>query len=347
MKKYLFFLLFLAIGAMSCQKDIEQGSITSAVTPTNTKQTSLFDQTKPVENDDVFVKIDAFKAKLAKIEAGMLPENDNGTSQSDAIWNIEALLNSEYGRADKPFKKISSATQTIRVALNDDGTISNAALLTALNTAEQKVTEQLGAVNSTAKHIIAIDISRKEPQIESDDNVLLDVSTSVGSDTEVILGPDPVSETFGPYDFWLFGFHAGKCNNSGFVGTDAADKLNEAINPRFTPFCTFFTDVVNISDSGGGISNPNDVTPGDNIRDFLFFKQKSNLPNFDPCINADDMNFYFAGANTMIANLQPAGKSFISINLIGTSTNSLVYTTLHLAYIEYGIKRRKPSCIRL
>ncbi len=112
MKKYLFFLLFLAIGAMSCQKDIEQGSITSAVTPTDTKQTSLFDQTKPVENDDVFVKIDAFKAKLAKIEAGMLPENDNGTAVSDAIWNIEALLNSQYGQAEKSFGKLARATNT-------------------------------------------------------------------------------------------------------------------------------------------------------------------------------------------------------------------------------------------
>jgi hypothetical protein len=345
MKKNLFFLLFLAVGAMSCQKDIEQGSITAAVTPTDTKQTSLFDQTKPAENDDVYVKIDAFKAKLAKIEAGTLPESDNGTSESDAIWNIEALLNSQYGRADKPFKKISSATQAIRVALNADGTISNTALLTALNAAEQKVTEQFNAVNSNTKHIIAIDISRKEPQIESGETVLLDVSSSVGFEPTTPLGPDPMPEVFGPYDFWLFGFHLGKCNNSGFVGTDAADKLNEAINPRFNFSCTFFTDVVNITDFTGGRQNPNDMVPGDNIRDFLFFLQRSDQPNFDPCINADDMNFYFAGAKTMIGIHNPVGKSFISINLIGTSTNSLVFSNLHGASISYGVKRKKPNCL--
>ncbi len=342
MKKYFFFLLFLAIGTMSCQKDIEQGSITAAVTPTDTKQTSLFDQTKPVENDDVFKKIDAFKAKVAQIEAGTLPESDNGTSESDAIWNIEALLNSQYGRADKPFKKINSATQTIRVALNDDGTISNTALLTALNAAEQKVTEQFSAVSGDTKHIIAIDISRKEPQMEAGGSVLLNVSSSIGSGGNP---PPPPANPFGVADDWLFGFHQGKCDGT-YVGTDAADKLSEEINPRLVSSCIFFTDVVRVEDFGGGRLNPSDVNPDDNIRDFSFFKQSSDLPNFSNCIIADDMNFYYNEAKTMINIFKPSGKVFISINLIGTSSFfNFVTTNVHGAKIDYGIKHTNRGCI--
>jgi hypothetical protein len=343
MKKNLFFFLLLAIAAMSCQKDIESNSVASAktneVTPTNAKQSSLFDQDKPIENDDVFKKIDAFKAKIAKIESGTMPETDNGTSETDAIWNIEALMNSQHGRADKPFTKINSATSTIRVALNDDGTISNSALLTALNDAEQKLTEQFGAVNGANKHVIAIDISRKVPQVESASSVLLNVSSSVGSGGPA---PPPPTDPFGVGDDWLWGFQLGKCSGTN-VGTDAADRLNEEINPRFISVCTFFTDI-DIVQTSLGLVNSN--SPGPNIRSNLFFFRTSTLSNFSNCIDAFDMNFYFHGAKTMINILKPSGKNFISIDLIGDAVLLGSETQLlHRAFIEYGVKHKSPDCL--
>jgi hypothetical protein len=331
----------LAIAAVSCQKDIESNSFTSAKTNevTPTTETSLFDQVKPQPNDDVYAKIDAFKAKLDKIEQGTMAETDNGTTVNDAIWNIEALMNSQHGRADKPFTKINSATSTIRVALNDDGTISNSALLTALNEAEQKLTEQFGAVNSTNKHVIAIDISRKEPQVESGSSVLLNVSSSVGYGRPT--GPQPPTDPFGAGDNWLWGFHQGKCDGTN-VGVDAADRLNEEVNPRFISVCTFFTDVVMITTSVGN-TNPN--SPGPNIRSSLFFIRSSTLPNFSGCIDDFDMNFYYNGAKTMINLLKPSGKSFIDINLTGTFTSSLDFFLLHLATINYGVKHTIHDCI--
>jgi hypothetical protein len=343
MKKNLFFLLLLAIIAVSCQKDIEPGSVASSKTneiaPTATKQTSLFDEDKPIENDDVFKKIEAFKAKIAKIEAGTMPETDNGTSETDAIWNIEALMNSQHGRADKPFTKISSATSTIRVALNDDGTISNSALVIALNEAELKLNEQFSAVNTAQKHIIAVDVSRKVPQVEASGSLLLSVSSSVGSGGSA--GPPPPGDPFGAGDSWLWGYHQGRCNGAN-VSIDAADKLNEAINPRLISVCTFFTDI-DIIQAGSGLPNPN--SPGPNIRSNLFFVRISNLPNFSGCIDDFDMNFYYYGAKTMINLLKPAGKSFINIDILGTSTSSLIYRLLHLPTIQYGVKHTDRGCI--
>jgi hypothetical protein len=340
MKKNLFFLLFLAIIAVNCQKNINPSVSTSDAALTNVKQTSLFDEDKPIENDDVFKKINAFKAKIEKIKEGTMPESDNSTTIADAIWNIEALMNSQHGQAGKPFKKINTAKSTIRVALNDDGTISNTALVAALNEAQQKLTEQFGAVNGANKHIIAIDVSRKLPQIESNSSILLEVGIGVGFDSPY--GPPPPPPIFGPDDDWLWGFHLGKCpmpTVSTNVGTDGADKLNESINPRFVSSDVFFTDLSDFLGNFSEFPNPNDPTPNNNAREFLLFHQNTSLPH-SPCMVSADMIFYRAGAITVINQKKPAGKSFISIELVGTGVNDEIF---HIVTILYGVKH---NCCR-
>ena len=334
MKKNTFFFFLLAVIAMSCQKDIEQGSITSAVTPTDTKQTSLFDQTKPVENDDVYIKIDAFKAKLAKIEAGMLPENDNGTSVSDAIWNIEALLNSQYGQAEKPFAKLARATNTIRVALNDDGTINNAALLTAVNEARQFLSSQYHALTDAEKHVIAIDMRRKEPQTEGG-NVLIEFEGMYGLQHSSSL------YRFGPGDYWHWGLGLGTCDGLPTQQPlDAATQIGEKLNYRNTPLnqSVFYTDQEIKGIIGSTFRNLNDVTIGDNIRDCLMFSQVRSLPNYNlyECLDPDDMNFYLNGTSTAIGSRAPQGKGFISIDLYW---DMQVQSTdiLHNGVATYGV----------
>jgi hypothetical protein len=320
MKKNLFLFLLLAIVAMSCQKDIapngsDELGKTNEVTPTT--QTSVFDEAKPVENDDVYKKIDAFKAKIENIKAGKLPETE--TSVDDAIWNIEALLNSQYGKAGRPFKDIQRSTSTIRVALNDDGTIDNVDLVAALEAARQKLLEQLNSVNAENKHVIGIDISAKTPQTESNSSILLDVTGVLGLRY-------PTTNPFGSADDWLFANQLGHCDNTS-AGTDAADRLYTEINNR-SPIYTndvFFTDFQIVYNSDGGALNPNDNVMDDNKRDRLFFWQKYDgdtqpptaeiieaNANYNNCILHDDMNFYYNGGKSAINFLKPAGKTFIS-----------------------------------
>jgi hypothetical protein len=344
MKKNLFFLLLLALVAMSCQKDIEQGSIgltkTNEVTSADSKETSLFDQTKPVENDDVYVKIDAFKAKLAKIEAGTMPETDAGTTVSDAIWNIEALLNSRYGQAGRSFGDINNATSTIRVTLNDDGTIDNAALLAAAEAARQKLSDQFHAIANSNKHVINVDIRKKEPQTESGGSVIFDVSSMIGIDE-----PEP---PFDEGDNWLYSDHRGKCNNGGQVGKDAADKLALSINSRTLNADIFFTDVQSRTEYEGGSLNPdpNDIR-GDNLRDNVFFIQEydgitvSNPKNanYSDCIKYKDMIYYLNSAKYDINRWKPSGKTFIDIFIYGDATlpSPRITVHLHIPTIQYGI----------
>ena len=342
MKKYLFFFFLLAVGAMSCQKDIEQGSITSEVTPTDTKQTSLFDQTKPVENDDVYIKIDAFKAKLAKIEAGTLPENDNGTSVGDAIWNIEALLNSQYAQAEKSFAKLARATNTIRVALNDDGTVNNSALLTAVNQSRQSLSSQYHALTDAEKHVVTIDIRKKEPQTESERSVLLEVEGIYGLRDCIAL------DYFGPDDFWHWGFGLGTCDGPPTQRPlDAATEIGKKLNYR-TPAqrqaVLFYTNQEVKFIVGSTLSNTNDVTPDDNIRDTRMFSQRRDLANYNlyECLDPSDMNFYLDGTRWVIGFVAPSGKGFISIDLFGDA----VFPSediMHNAYTTYGIPHYRQS----
>jgi hypothetical protein len=336
MKKNIFLFLLLAIISMSCQKDINPSVSTSDLTPTNAKVESIFDQAKPQANDDVYAKIEAFKTKLAKIEQGSMPETDNGTTVSDAIWNIEALLNSRYARASQPFEDLKWANNTIRVALNDDGTINNSALLTAVEQTRQQLNNQFQAISETDKHVVAIDIRKKVPQVELETSILLEVEGVYG------LKPKRPVTPFGPNDFWHWGAELGTCLGPPTQQPkDAAVKLGEKLNYRtvwetdvyYTHIQTEFLWTTNLI-------NPNDVTPDDNIRDFLVFKQLPSLPNYNllACLSPSDMNFYLAGGRIAINSMQPVGKNFISINIFGDATNiSTTPPILHRGEVQYGI----------
>ena len=145
-------------------------------------------------------------------------------------------------------------------------------------------------------------------------------------------GPGP--QPFGPDDDWLWGLHLGKCPMPTVtnVGTDAADKLNEVINRRPVSSRTFFTDVVNLAFNASAF--PNDITLYDNYRDCLMYIQNTNV-FYTECITSNEMTFYLAGANTIIEQVRPSGKNFISIDLIGTGLPGLL---LHVVTIKYGIK---------
>jgi hypothetical protein len=367
MKKNLFFLLLLAIVAVSCQKDIEPGSVASSKTNeiAPTIETSIFDQIKikPLAEDDVFRKIDAFKAKLDKIEAGTMPETDNGTTVDDAIWNIEALVNSLYAQASKPFAKVSAAKNTIRVVLNDDGTIDNAALLTAVLQTRQKLNNQFQALTEVDKHVIAIDIRRKVPQVESGGSVLVEVEGVYGM-------KKPNLSSFGSNDYWHWGNKLGTCrpfSSPTDQPLDASVKIGEKLNYRSTVISdVFFTDEEFTSIWAGNNRNNSDVTtlplplPADNpegfdnIRDYIVFKQDQSFDNFNllECLSPSDMNFYLNGARYKINALKPAGKEFIDIDFYWDSTNDPSPPIFHNGYIHYGvphyintsIDNRRPCC---
>jgi hypothetical protein len=359
MKKNIFLFLLLAIIAMSCQKDIEPNSVasvrTNEIAPTATKQTSLFDEDKPIENDDVFKKIDAFKAKIANIEAGTMPETDNGTTINDVIWNIEALMNSNYGQANKPFASQSINSAIIRIPLNANNLIDNAALISAIEATRLKLRDQYNTVSGSDKHIIAIDVSLASTQPESG-YANLSIGSSVGIEEPQALGAPYVP--FGGSDNWFYGENLGKCDGS-FAPKDAATQISEKVNSR-SPLSAdiFFTDVQSIFAAGEVpiLRNPNDIR--DNNRDFFLFLIRNDLSadeasfNAAKCINSDDMNWYYQSALTVISLLRPSGKTFTSLQLFGEpqvfGNSPLVLGHVHLAQIFYGIKRRninpRPCC---
>lgn len=63
--------------------------------------------------------------------------------------------------------------------------------------------------------------------------------------------------------------------------------------------------------------NPNDLTPGDNIRDYLMYGNFDNLPNFNTCISNSDMNFYLTGTESVFNQVKPSGSVIFDIVVTG------------------------------
>ena len=135
MKKQFIIAAVLLMGLIGCQKDVTldtQSAITSAETATKTK--SLFDSEPATYKADVMQKIKAFEARLEKIEDGTLPKNDASMAVEAVIWNVEALMNLNYGKAQLSFNELQSEKAVIEVPLDANGNVANDALLAAVQT---------------------------------------------------------------------------------------------------------------------------------------------------------------------------------------------------------------------
>ncbi len=226
---------------------------------------------------------------------------------------------------------------TIRVALNDDGTINNSALLTAVNQTRQSLSSQYHALTDAEKHVIAIDIRKKVPQIESEESVLLEVEGIYG-----LLDCIPSLSYFGAEDFWHWGLGLGTCNGVPTrQPSDAAVEIGKKLNYR-NPLqrrpVLFFTGQEIKGIIGSVWSNPNDVTRGDNIRDCLMFSQVKDSVNYNllTCLDPNDMNFYLDGTRRVVGLNAPQGKSFISIDLRWDQVRP-TEDILHTGSVNYGI----------
>ncbi len=63
--------------------------------------------------------------------------------------------------------------------------------------------------------------------------------------------------------------------------------------------------------------NPNDLIPGDIIRDYLMYGNWPNLPNFNTCISNTDMNFYLTGTEDVINQNKPTGMVLFDVIVTG------------------------------
>jgi hypothetical protein len=273
-------------------------------------------------------------------------------SSTDAVWNLEALINQLYGNPSEYSEaELRSEQKTIDIP-KVNGEINDAALLAAYTTMWANQRNFYNSVSDVNKHITAVDVELIE---DTQTNLQLSVTTYIGLESNENINLTPT------YD-WRYGKNLGTCDNTIKKG-DAAQELNKSVNGKLiNPFSTYSFTYSNISkvnlrppsfiyNSAGfslsknfKLNNPNDVSLQDNKRDYLLFHSGSSLPNHTDCVPNTDIPWY---ANNIVNSIIPriinfngaipSGNSIFKINCVGDillSSNSTVY--LHSVDIFNG-----------
>ncbi len=346
MKKNIFFLLLLAIIAMSCQESvtIDDGSFT----PLTSKKSAydspkLFNSAAKAEEQ----RIIAFRNLLNDLK-NMSSASPTGNEMAvDAtVWNIEALLNASYASAGEPFARNAFKKDSISVPLNANGAVDESSLPAIYEMVRAKLGEQYGAVASANKHLIFVDIALKgtgngtnfaSPIPMAD----LYVTSSIGYE----LAPAEDDFAFGPVHNWFWSKRRGMCNpvdgslTGRLVGNSASSLLVSVLNQRYPrPLDRdYYTDIQQFGATE--MDNPNDIstippasrpltnpTGKDNIRDYLIYSVSEEYPYDIPgqsnygiksCIEAADMNWYYQNYfNEITKSRNNFHKDFISATII-------------------------------
>jgi hypothetical protein len=332
-------LLFSFFLVSSCQSEsIDLPNTTTEAVKTTDAKTPYFNQQVEKNYDAAAEKaikgrIQNFSDLLKRAENQSLPENST-MNESDVVWNVEALLNSRYGWADKPFSSQITEKDVVIVPRNADGSVDVAALPTAIEQARLKVAARYEAVSGN-KHIIAIDI---EPKTIESGNLGLEITSVIGEEEELIASVLPLF----PFSSAKFGQSHGLLPCESFPAT-AEFQLEAAINDRFSLSASqrIFATSLQIGYADGRQNlwlNSNNNPYSSNRERYVFsvfgsFTDVSNLGK--GCFNSDDMDFFFNSfRDVVLPSLRPTGKVLVHADLIAYQLRHLHAT--HIWTLTFG-----------
>ena len=265
----------------------------------------------------------------------------------EAIWNIEASFNYNYGETHINYAELHTDSTFISLNTINGCEVSFTEVQNLYNEGLESLTSFYHSIKEENVHCKLVDLSL----VNTDDNsALIKMTYQMGA--ENVSKSANILMAFGDTDYWTFGNNEGKCN--GYSGTgDAAEKIQNKINNVYIDFMgTFYTDQDYIPIYGQNYPNPDDDAH-DNMYDYLmYFNEVFNngtYPNsYHTCLTPDEMNFYMIGTKTVMLQNKPAGKSMISIDLWGEIIVCDNYPTMHNGEFAYGIKHTTtiPRLIR-
>ena len=302
MKKHaltiILFLVSFSLFFVSCKKEKD--------TPGNNNQ--AFASVMP--QSDYIASLIEFRNK---IDAGNLKTGETITI-SEAVGLMEGTLNLEYGSASYAFENAYRTSFDVEVELNNSGTIDVTEAISKYDDALDQIKSFYGTISASQKQLIGVDAILKETLAQK---IIVTFKPSVGTPPIGVMN-------FGSTDYWEWGFGNGKCGgyeNPVYMGRDAATEIEKKVLARKgVPtggyvYIDFWSPTFDIL--ADQYLNPNDLTPGDNIRDYLMYGNWDNLPNFNTCISPSDMNFYLTGTESVINQNKPTGKVLFDVEVIG------------------------------
>jgi hypothetical protein len=291
--------VFVLLFFTQCKKDESSKESTTFTNIPNSNAKNLYSPTVSPNNSAIIAKIESFQNKIIELRnnKGLSTRSGDNMKVDDFLWNMEALLNFKYGEPNKPFGNIVEKNDIVEIPLNSDGKVNTSDLVKAVESIRNKVGEQWELVNSSLKHVVAINLSLEKSNSQ---NLATSVRFRIG--TGIGIGPvggGPTPSDYGPFnegESYYFGFGL-KCNQT--IGKDAAQRLSEEINMRFPSYAKYNGFFVSINDDYD-LSAYSYILKEDsgrnNDRDAKLFLISAQFQNFNiakTCINASDMNFYY------------------------------------------------------
>jgi hypothetical protein len=141
---------------------------------------------------------------------------------------------------------------------------------------------------------------------------------------------------FGPDDYWIWGYHAGRCNGT-MTPWDASSKLAQHANMGDCVLpISCYTSVEQTQ-----CIYPEDVETSENPFGYwssLLFGKSGLYPEVNQCLSPDAMNYYLDGLKTIASMYKPTGKQTIKYYCHWDfMVPSEGWVHVHYAQITYGV----------
>jgi hypothetical protein len=287
-------------------------------------------------NADILIenKIRAFKSKMEFQRENPSYKSGESMSVDSAVWYMEAASNQTYADGASTFNKTICDTFSIVLDVAD-GVVNLNDVVEAYDNMIHNLSTAFHALPGENNHLVVNDISLTAVD---ESTLTLGVNAVFGTST------DGTSAIFNYA--WYYGFLMGR-EDGAYAGiSDAAEEIEKKIHLRkgILPPNSYYTSVDSVEVYGSDFINPNDPIPGDNMYDFLMFRNISNgiTPNEHELLSVDEMNFYLFGTEQVIYTFEPDGArpeglSFISVDLKGELIMAYpVSVRNHQGWIRYG-----------
>jgi hypothetical protein len=255
-------------------------------------------------------------------------------SIEEAVEYTKGTLNLEYGCASYEFEIAHRTSFDLAVELNTEGKIDLTEAIDRYNEALGEIKAFYGSISAQQKQLIGVVVNLKEIQEEK---IIVTFKPTVGTPPISIMN-------FGTTDWWEWGFEYGKCGGYEdpiYIGRDAAGEIEKKILARKAVpgagyvYLDFWSPDFDIM--ADEHLNPDDLTPGDNIRDFLMYGNYDGMQNFNTCISNSDMNFYLTGTESVINEIKPYGYVFYDVVITGDIAYVSPYFYHHHMMPTYGL----------
>jgi len=268
-----------------------------------------------MDDHSVINRIMNFKQKAKYLKENPGYKSGESMSVDSAKWYLDAVFNYSYAYTEESFDSFNSGTFMLTLT-KINGRIDFEDICDAFNELREQTLLIYYNTDGDEKELY---VSHMEITNDTDDEVTVTVTATIGSDTNETLPPTFVQ--WGPFiddDDWMYGERMGDCFGNYEDEKDAATEIcwatnfyrSKYIQDEGTGWYAYYTEpsaigeatVYNSLQNQILFRNPNDATI-DNDRDYLLLYQKKDNLNgleIETCIPWEDMNFYYHGTRKVI-----------------------------------------------